>query len=103
MLRYLLAALLLIALPASAESIDCRVIGIADGDTFSCLTVNRDQVRVAPANGITEEQANTEGHHQTDDGCFRSTGSCTPLQKQNEEQSAQCRRGDPDRQIFGCD
>ena len=46
MLRYLLAALLFIALPTSAESIECRVIGIADGDTFSCLTANRDQVRV---------------------------------------------------------
>jgi len=31
MRRHLLAALLLIALPASAESIDCRVIGIAGG------------------------------------------------------------------------
>jgi endonuclease YncB( thermonuclease family) len=46
MLRYLLAALLLVAIPASAESIDCRVIGIADGDTFSCLTANKNQVRV---------------------------------------------------------
>jgi len=46
MRRHLLAALLLIALPASAESIECRVIGIADGDTFSCLTASRDQVRV---------------------------------------------------------
>ena len=46
MLRYLLAALLLVAIPASAESIDCRVIGIADGDTFSCFTANKNQVRV---------------------------------------------------------
>lgn len=46
MLRSLLAALLVISLPASAEFIDCRVIGIADGDTFTCLTVNKDQVRV---------------------------------------------------------
>ena len=46
MLRYLLAAILVISLPASAEFIDCRVIGIADGDTFTCLTGNKDQVRV---------------------------------------------------------
>ncbi len=51
----------------------------------------------------SKEQTNTEGDHQPDDGWFRSTGSCTPLQKQNEEQSAQCRRGDPDGQIFRSD
>lgn len=46
MLRYLLSSLLLVAIHASAESIHCRVIGIADGDTFSCLTADKNQVRV---------------------------------------------------------
>jgi micrococcal nuclease len=46
MLRYLLTTLLIAASPTYAESIDCRVIGIADGDTFSCLADNREQVRV---------------------------------------------------------
>ncbi|MEL7557666.1 thermonuclease family protein [Stutzerimonas chloritidismutans] len=46
MLRYLLAALLITAMPASAESFDCRVIGIADGNTFSCQTNMGDRLRV---------------------------------------------------------
>ncbi len=46
MLRYLLAALLITAMPASAESFDCRVIGIADGNTFSCRTNVGERLRV---------------------------------------------------------
>lgn len=46
MLRYLLAALLITAMPASAESLDCRVIGIADGNTFSCRTNVGGRLRV---------------------------------------------------------
>ena len=46
MLRYLLAALLITAMPASAESLDCRVIGIADGNTFSCRTNAGERLRV---------------------------------------------------------
>ncbi|MCJ0972155.1 thermonuclease family protein [Pseudomonas sp. PS1] len=49
MLRYLLAVLLATALPASAESIDCRVIGIAGGDIFACLTAKQERVRVRMA------------------------------------------------------
>lgn len=46
MLRYLLATLLVTALPASADSLDCRVIGIAGGDIFACLTADRERIRV---------------------------------------------------------
>lgn len=46
MLRYLLAVLLVTALPASAEVLECRVIGIADGNSFSCRTVEGDRIRV---------------------------------------------------------
>lgn len=63
MLRYLLIAFLITALPASAESIDCRVIGIADGDTFSCLVANRDQVRVRLAEIDAPESGQPYGSH----------------------------------------
>lgn len=63
MLRFLLATLLIIALPASAESIDCRVIGIANGDTFSCVTANRDRVRVRLAGIDAPELQQPYGDH----------------------------------------
>lgn len=49
MLRCVLAALLLTALPASAQTTDCRVIGIADGNVFSCRTAEGDRLRVRMA------------------------------------------------------
>ncbi len=55
MLRYLLAALLITAMPASAESVDCRVIGIADGNTFSCRTNVGERFRVRMAEIDTPE------------------------------------------------
>lgn len=55
MLRYLFAALLITAMPAAAESIDCRVIGIADGNTFSCRTDEGERLRVRMAETYAPE------------------------------------------------
>lgn len=41
-----LATLLTLSLSAAAETIDCRVVGISDGDTFTCLTASKKQVKV---------------------------------------------------------
>ncbi len=45
-LRSLLAVLLITTMSVSAESFDCRVIGIADGNSFSCRTNVGDRLRV---------------------------------------------------------
>lgn len=55
MLRALLTSLVITALPASAASFDCRVTGIADGDTFSCLDATGEYVRVKLAEIDTPE------------------------------------------------
>lgn len=39
-------AMALVSSPAPAAQLDCRVIGIADGDTLTCLTVHRVQERI---------------------------------------------------------
>ncbi len=31
---------------ATAEEIHCRVVGVSDGDTFTCLTISKRQVKV---------------------------------------------------------
>lgn len=47
-MRSLLVAALLLAfaLPSAAETINCRVVGVSDGDTFTCLTALKTQVKV---------------------------------------------------------
>ncbi len=46
MLRAIATTLLITALPVSAASLDCRVTGIADGDTFSCVDATGEHIRV---------------------------------------------------------
>ena len=55
MLRALVTSLLFSALPAFAASFDCRVTGIANGDTFSCLDASGEHVRVKLAEIDTPE------------------------------------------------
>ena len=44
--RFLCLILLLLAPALQARTIDCRVVGISDGDTFTCLTANRKTIKV---------------------------------------------------------
>lgn len=46
MRHLLLLSLLVVALPAAAETIVCRVVGISDGDTLTCLTAEKAQERI---------------------------------------------------------
>ena len=55
MLRALVTSLLFSALPTFAASFDCRVTGIANGDTFSCLDASGEHVRVKLAEIDTPE------------------------------------------------
>ncbi|TDL97683.1 nuclease [Stutzerimonas stutzeri ATCC 17588 = LMG 11199] len=62
MLRFLAAALLLITAHISAaEAINCRVVAISDGDTFTCLAADKNQVKVRMAEIDTPEKAQPYG------------------------------------------
>lgn len=59
--RILATLLLVTTIPASAETFDCRVVGISDGDTFTCLTSDKQQVKVRMGEIDTPEKAQPYG------------------------------------------
>lgn len=46
---------------AFADDIQCRVVGISDGDTFTCLVASRTQIKVRMGNIDTPESAQPYG------------------------------------------
>lgn len=61
MRHLLLLSLLVVAFPAAAETIVCRVVGISDGDTLTCLTAAKTQLKVRLAEIDTPEKAQPYG------------------------------------------
>lgn len=55
------ALLLALSFPVAAEPINCRVVAIADGDTLTCLTAEKRQVKVRLAEIDTPEKAQPHG------------------------------------------
>lgn len=41
-----IALLLLLSTPALAQDIACKVVGVSDGDTITCLTSAHNQIKV---------------------------------------------------------
>lgn len=63
MLRRTLAAAMLAVLPffVSAETINCRVVGVHDGDTLTCLTTAKQQLKIRLAEIDTPESKQPYG------------------------------------------
>lgn len=55
------AMALLFSMPAAAATIDCKVVAISDGDTLTCLTAERAQIKVRLAEIDTPEKAQPYG------------------------------------------
>ena len=45
-MRALLIAVLLLPLMAAAQTVSCRVVGVSDGDTLTCLAAGNQQIKV---------------------------------------------------------
>lgn len=56
-----LATLLLFPLLANAQTINCRVVGVHDGDTLTCLTTQKTQLKVRLAEIDTPESKQPYG------------------------------------------
>lgn len=50
-------ALMLCAKTASATALQCTVVGVTDGDTLTCLTIQKHQIKVRLAEIDTPERA----------------------------------------------
>jgi endonuclease YncB( thermonuclease family) len=61
MVRLIASLAMIFCAFASADSITCKVVGVGDGDTFTCLKADRNQIRVRMSNIDTPEKAQPYG------------------------------------------